>query len=400
VVPLRRRTRERLRLDRWCDRLHLRARAGGRGQDDQGEGDGVERRLAAGHRRLGPPANTGLPTITGTSTVGSTLTAGNGTWSGYPAPSFAYQWRTCDSAGANCADIPLATASTYIVVAGDAAHTIRVAVIGTNGSGSASATSASVGIPGAPLNLVAPTISGTAQTGSTLTAAPGSWLGVPTPTFAYQWKRCDPTGAACSAIPLANAATYQPSAPDLGLTLRVEVTGTNGAGSDGPVQSVQTAVVTNPPVEGGGPSGGGVGTSDLVATITAPATVKVGDSFSYQVSAQDLGTGGSDGIVATITLPAGVTLGAVAFDRGAGCTGTTVLTCQLDFLNGGLVAHLRIDVQAQVAGSLVATVALAAHQPDVNPANNTATATTLVTPTQSVVVVPAPKLVRVGTAAV
>ena len=89
-----------------------------------------------------------------------------------------------------------------------------------------------------------------------------------------------------------------------------------------------------------------------------------------------MGTGGSDGIVATITLPAGVTLGAVAFDRGAGCTGTTVLTCQLDFLNGGLVAHLRIDVQAQVAGSLVATVVLAADQPDVNPANNTATATT------------------------
>ena len=199
---------------------------------------------------IGPPANTGLPTITGTPTVGSTLTAGSGAWSGHPAPSFAYQWRTCDSAGANCADIALATGSTYVVVAGNAAHTIRVAVIATNGSGSASAASASVGIPGAPLNLAAPTISGTAQTGSTLTAAPGSWLGVPAPTFAYQWKRCDPTGAACSAIPLANAATYQPSVPDLGLTIRVEVTATNGAGSDGPSSPLRRSWSRTRPLAG------------------------------------------------------------------------------------------------------------------------------------------------------
>jgi len=182
--------------------------------------------------------------------------------------------------------------------------------------------------------------------------------------------------------------------PDLGLTLRVKVSATNAGGTAGPVESGQTAIVKAPPPSGGGGGGGG-GTSDLVAGIFAPATARIGDSIAYQVTAQDLGSGGSDHVVATITLPTGVTLEGVTFDRGQGCTGTTVLTCQLDFLNGTLVAHVRIDVLVRAAGSLVATVVLSASQSDVNPANNTASATTLVAPAEPVL--PAPKVARTGT---
>src|SRR5690606_21976934 len=39
----------------------------------------------------------------------------------------------------------------------------------------------------APANTVLPAITGTAETGQTLTASSGSWTGTPTPTYAYQW---------------------------------------------------------------------------------------------------------------------------------------------------------------------------------------------------------------------
>jgi len=76
-----------------------------------------------------------------------------------------------------------------------------------------------------------------------------------------------------------------------------------------------------------------------------------------------------------------------------------VLTCRLDFLNGPLVAHLHIDARVGAQGALVTTVALSARQPDVSPANNTASVTTVVAPVgtvPTVAVLPAPRLVRKG----
>jgi hypothetical protein len=92
------------------------------------------------------PANTAPPAISGTAQGGLTLTASTGSWSGTTPMSFAYQWRRCDSAGANCADIAGATGSTYVPVGADTAHTLRVLVTATNGGGSAPATSAQTGL--------------------------------------------------------------------------------------------------------------------------------------------------------------------------------------------------------------------------------------------------------------
>jgi RHS repeat-associated protein len=57
------------------------------------------------------PVNTALPTIDGTADVDQTLHASPGTWTGAPAPSFAYQWQKCNAtpyATEVLADIPLA----------------------------------------------------------------------------------------------------------------------------------------------------------------------------------------------------------------------------------------------------------------------------------------------------
>ena len=85
------------------------------------------------------PANTVLPVISGSTVVGQTLTTTNGTWTGFPAPGFTYQWQR---GGTN---ISGATASSYLLAVADTGATITVTVTGTNSSGNASATSAGVG---------------------------------------------------------------------------------------------------------------------------------------------------------------------------------------------------------------------------------------------------------------
>lgn len=72
-----------------------------------------------------------------------------------------------------------------------------------------------------PVNTVAPTISGTAQEGQTLTAGNGTWTGTPSPTLTRQWLR------GTTPINGATGATYVVQAGDVGAVIRLRVTGTN-----------------------------------------------------------------------------------------------------------------------------------------------------------------------------
>src|SRR6266542_310652 len=96
-------------------------------------------------RASAPPANTALPVISGTATVGQVLSATTGSWSGSPS-SYAYAWKRCDSAGANCNAISGATSASYTLASADTGFTLRVMVTATNSGGSASATSAQSGL--------------------------------------------------------------------------------------------------------------------------------------------------------------------------------------------------------------------------------------------------------------
>ena len=78
--------------------------------------------------------------------------------------------------------------------------------------------------------------------GSTLTAANGSWAGSTPLTFAYQWRRCNAAGGSCANIGGATGSTYSLAAADVGSTLRVVVTASNGGGSVS-ATAAQTPVV-------------------------------------------------------------------------------------------------------------------------------------------------------------
>src|SRR5207237_2151803 len=119
---------------------------------------------------------------------GQTPDEAHGTWTNSPT-SFAYQWQRCDSAGNNCAAISGATAQTYVLVAADVEHTIRVQETASNAGGAGTpATSAqtAVVVPPVPVNTAPPTITGTAQQGQTLTEHDGTRTNSPT-SYAYQW---------------------------------------------------------------------------------------------------------------------------------------------------------------------------------------------------------------------
>ncbi len=205
------------------------------------------------------PVNTAPPVISGTASDGQTLSASTGSWTGTPPIAYSYQWQSCDSSGANCSNISDANAATYALGASDVGTTVRVAVTAANGAGYATTvsppTADTSGGAGPPINTILPTISGAAQDGAPLAAAPGTWSGSSPIGYAYQWQRCDASGADCADIAGATDATYTPGLADDGATVQVVVTATNAAGSASTI-SASTGVVS--PVSGGATSTGGL----------------------------------------------------------------------------------------------------------------------------------------------
>jgi hypothetical protein len=123
----------------------------------------------------------------------------------------------------------------------------------------------------APTNTAAPTISGTPQVGQTLTANPGTWNSSATPTYTYQWQRCDTAGNNCAAIAGANAQTYTVTSADANSALRVVVTATSSSGTG----SATSAAVRVGAPEPAGPAGAikttQGATSIPASSVTLPA---------------------------------------------------------------------------------------------------------------------------------
>jgi Subtilase family len=190
------------------------------------------------------PANTAKPTISGQASVGQTLTANAGTWTESPS-AYAYQWQRCDSKG-TCVTLPNTTAQ-YTTEEADLSHTLRVLVTASNAAGS-STPATSNPTPQinwqTPANTALPSISGTDQTGQTLTASTGTWTGGPT-KYGYQWQRCESSGGGCKAISAATGSTYTTGEADESQTLRVVVTATNPAGHQ-TATSEATELITTP----------------------------------------------------------------------------------------------------------------------------------------------------------
>jgi hypothetical protein len=134
----------------------------------------------------------------------------------------------------------------------------------------------------APKNTAPPTLSGTAQVGSTLKSSKGEWAengGGPVSSYKYQWRRCDSNGGSCSNISGADGPSYNVKGVDSGNTLRVRVTATNGDGSSSATSVPSSVVKAAPPTttapkpaSNGCPSGTG---SVSVSQLTSPVVLQI-----------------------------------------------------------------------------------------------------------------------------
>ena len=212
---------------------------------------------------------TGAPTIGGTPQVGQTLTvdvAGIADEDGLDSVTFTYQWVRND--GNADGDIQDATDSSYTLTDADEGKTVKVKVSFTDNAGNEETRpSAPAGPVGAQADeeeqedssnddpaqenthaTGAPTITGTARVGQTLTADTSGIAdedGLASVSYSYQWVADDTN------IQGATDATYTLAEDDEGKTLTVEVSFTDDGGNEESLTSVATGEVA--PEAGPGP---------------------------------------------------------------------------------------------------------------------------------------------------
>jgi thermitase len=184
--------------------------------------------------------------VIGAPQVGQVLVRGQGAWTGSsPLSLTGLEWDRCNPDGTGCSAV--GTASTYTVQSADTGYALRLKVTFTDPNGTTAATSAlsqpavAATVISAPVSTAPPAISGTAQSGQSLTTSAGTWSNAPS-SYAYQWSRCDATGANCTAISGATGSSYVLASADVASTIAVTVTAT-GSGGSTRAGSAPTAVV-------------------------------------------------------------------------------------------------------------------------------------------------------------
>jgi len=145
----------------------------------------------------------------------------------------------------------------------------------------------------APSNTSPPTIAGSATVGGTLTASPGSWSGSTPMSFGYRWQRCNASGNKCDSISRAKGQIYRPAQADVGHTLRVSVTATNGDGSSNAVSAPSAVVSSGAPVNTSLPTIQGAAKQGDTVTATSGTWTGAGPiSFTYRWRRCDTAGGG------------------------------------------------------------------------------------------------------------
>ena len=150
----------------------------------------------------------------------------------------------------------------------------------------------------APVNSVAPVISGTTQDGQYLKVTfDGTWSAGDRLTYTYQWQRCDTGGANCTNVPAASPAYfYKQTSGDIGHKIQVIVTATDAENQTGQSTSNLLGPVTNPPAPQNtvAPVISGTTQDGQYLKVTSDGTWTSGDRLTYTYQWQRCDTGGAN----------------------------------------------------------------------------------------------------------
>ena len=283
--------------------------------DDAGNPEARTSLATAGVEPRSDIPATGAPVIMGTARVGETLTAdtsGISDEDGLSSVAYGYQWLADD------ADIAGATARAYTLVDADAGAIIRVRVSFTDDAGheetltSKATEPVSLAVQQQSANSPAtgaPTISGAAQVGQTLTADATGIAdedGLTQASFTYRWLRLDLVSQVVTDITGATGSSYVLTADDRDRAISVSVSFTDDAGNDETLTSYWVPVFSSP----NSPATGQpaiTGTVQVGETLTEDTSGIADDDglnnvvYSYQWLADDAEITGASASTYTLT---------------------------------------------------------------------------------------------------
>lgn len=236
-----------------------------------------------------------------------------------------------------------------------------------------------------PQNVTAPTLTGIAVVGQTLTADPGRWTGSAPLAFAYAWERCSPDGSGCAPIEGAVGQTYQLSADDAGAAVRVQVTASNAAAAAAIPSGTTGVVAATPPADAVQLPGGGlslpvadVAAPDrllLTSVHSVPAKPLAGHSFQVSVQVRDAtGYSIAGALVTAAVLPYGLYTGSPQSTSDTqGMASLTMQPTPLASLQAGLTPALLVgaDLPGATAPTAVSAETVLQLQPAAAPAQKT-----------------------------
>jgi uncharacterized repeat protein (TIGR01451 family) len=128
--------------------------------------------------------------------------------------------------------------------------------------------------------------------------------------------------------------------------------------------------------------GGNSGFVDLNAGIQQNSpNPGVGGTIDFLSGVVNTGDQTASNVVLTVKLPSGMRLlGPPFYERGSGCTGSTTVVCNLDFLAGGSSTLIRYSVQVTSAGPQTITATASSSDIDARPGDNTTSYTVELSP--------------------
>ncbi|MDR1768917.1 MAG: hypothetical protein LBR32_10985 [Propionibacteriaceae bacterium] len=253
--------------------------------------------------------------------MGVELTANLSSWSP-SGVAYAYQWY------ADSAAIAGATSDTYTPTAADVGKAITVSVTGSHPDyvSKTVTSAATAAVAKADFAKGAPTVSGSAVVGQTLTGDPGSW----TPSdgaWSYQWLR---NGVAISG---ATGASYTLVAADQGAAISFQATQAKDGYNDATATSAPTAAVAAAPgsesssgTSPSGPISSGTSTSSTASSGTSTsgtATTSAYSSATSSPSAIGTATGAVSAIATAATTAGGGASGSASGTATGAATGAT-----------------------------------------------------------------------------